>query len=299
MFNKTKIIPLDLNFQKTPLVIASYLIPHEFGAVLIESGPGSTVDNLVEQLRLNGYTVQDITDVFLTHIHLDHAGASGWLAQHGARIHVHANGASHMMNPEKLLASATRIYGDKMESLWGNFLPVPENRLSVLSDDETIEIHGIKIFVLDTPGHANHHLTYIYDGVCFSGDVGGVRLYGHPFLRIPMPPPEFHLKKWRISIDKISSQAIKAIAPTHFGIYNDPVWHLQEIRKNLDLVEKWMEENSDSFKDVEELRQVYLNWSSHQDQKIGFLDEEQKGYQLANPVLMSADGIYRYWKKYR
>src|SRR5687767_7805741 len=103
---------LDLNFKGIPGAIASYLIPHHDGVVLVEAGPGSTTDRLRAALGEEGYKVADVTDVLLTHIHLDHAGAAGWLAGQGARVHVHPNGAPHLINPEKLITSATRIYGD-------------------------------------------------------------------------------------------------------------------------------------------------------------------------------------------
>ena len=128
---KTDVITLDLNFQGKTQTIASYLIRHSSGVVLIESGPGSSITGLRTGLAANGLTVSDVTHVLLTHIHLDHAGAAGWLARQGAQIYVHPVGAPHMLNPEKLLASAGRIYGDQMEKLWGEFLPVPKERLII------------------------------------------------------------------------------------------------------------------------------------------------------------------------
>src|SRR3989337_916816 len=132
------IIALDLEFQGKSGVIAAYLLPHTRGAALIETGPGSTQATLIRRLSDHGYNPSDITDVLLTHIHLDHAGAAGWLARQGARIYVHANGAPHLLDPEKLLSSAARIYGDQMETLWGEFLPVPGERLSIVYDGDVI-----------------------------------------------------------------------------------------------------------------------------------------------------------------
>src|SRR5690606_15095706 len=126
---QTRIVTLDLNFQGRPHAIAAYLIRDADSVVLIESGPGSTLPSLTAGLAAEGLSTRDVTHVLLTHIHLDHAGAAGWLANQGAEIYVHPVGAPHMLNPEKLLASATRIYGDRMDSLWGEFLPVPENKL--------------------------------------------------------------------------------------------------------------------------------------------------------------------------
>ena len=156
------ILTLDLNFQGMPGVIAAYLIPHAHGAILIESGPGSTIPTLVKTLAQHGISPNDITDVLLTHIHLDHAGASGWLAWQGARIHVHEVGAPHMIDPEKLLSSAKRIYQENMDRLWGEFLPVPEDKLQILQGNNNIEIEGLVFKALDTPGHAYHHMSYLF-----------------------------------------------------------------------------------------------------------------------------------------
>src|SRR5512138_3911278 len=134
---KTGVLTLDLNFQGRPYAIASYLIRTGDAVVLIESGPGSTLAGLEAGLAAEGLSPRDVTHVLLTHIHLDHAGAAGWLARQGAQIYVHPVGAPHMLHPEKLLASATRIYGDRMDSLWGEFLPVPEEKLVILQDEET------------------------------------------------------------------------------------------------------------------------------------------------------------------
>ena len=136
----SRILTLDLNFQNKTHAIASYLIRHNDGAVLIESGPGSTLPALEAALAKEQLTPRDITHVLLTHIHLDHAGAAGWFSQQGAEIYVHPNGAAHMLNPEKLIASATRIYGDRMDKLWGEFLPVEQNQLKVPQDAEEIVI---------------------------------------------------------------------------------------------------------------------------------------------------------------
>src|ERR1700690_4335969 len=216
---KTDIITLDLNFQGKSQTIASYLIRHSSGVVLIESGPGSCLEELKARLAAIGLSVCDVTHVFLTHIHLDHAGAAGWLARQGAQIYVHPIGAPHMLNPDKLLASATRIYGDQMENLWGEFLPVPEDKLVIAKDGEEIVIGNLHFVPLDTPGHAEHHFVYIFEDTCFSGDVGGVRIPGYQYLRIPMPPPELHFGKWRESIAIIKKQKFSRIAPTHFGIF--------------------------------------------------------------------------------
>jgi len=293
------IFTLDLNFLGISGAIAAYLVPHSGGAVLIESGPGSTIEALQAGLAAHGYAVQDITDVFLTHIHLDHAGASGWLARQGARIHVHPVGAPHLLDPEKLLTSAQRIYGDQMERLWGEFLPVPEVQLSVLHDGDVIEINGLRLQVIDTPGHADHHNVYLMDEVCFSGDIGGVRLAGSRHLRLPMPPPEFHLEKWRASLNRLYTLDLRRIAPTHFGLFDDVGWHLAAIARELDTVQGWIETTLPENPDLDTLTERFLAWVKDRSQEDGVEPAQIDVFELANPSWMSPLGIQRYWRKYR
>ena len=158
---RSEVFTLDLNFQNRHGTIASFLIPHSRGAILVECGPSSTLPALLQGLSEHGFTARDVTDVLLTHIHLDHAGAAGWFARQGARIHVHPVGAPHLRDPEKLLTSARRIYGDSMDSLWGEFLPVPQDQLSIPLNGGEIEIDGICLRAIDTPGHAEHHFVYL------------------------------------------------------------------------------------------------------------------------------------------
>src|SRR5512145_936126 len=151
---QTRIVTLDLNFQGRPHAIASYLIRDGDAVVLIESGPGSTLAGLEAGLAKEGLTPRDVTHLLLTHIHLDHAGAAGWLARQGAEVYLHRVGAPHMLNPEKLIASATRIYGDRMDFLWGEFLPVPQENLIIPQDGAVLEIGGLRVEVVFAPGHA-------------------------------------------------------------------------------------------------------------------------------------------------
>jgi len=296
---KTRIITLDLNFQNKTQAIASYLIRHNDGAVLIESGPGSTLSALEAGLAKEGLSHRDITHVLLTHIHLDHAGAAGWLSRQGAQIFIHPNGAPHLLNPEKLIASATRIYGDRMQTLWGEFLPVAQNQLTVPMDAEEIVIGNLRFLPINTPGHAEHHYSYIFEDVCFSGDVGGVRIPGYQYLRAPMPPPELHFGRWRESITRLRSLKFPRIAPTHFGIFDDADWQLNELQKNLDETEKWLEVVMPADPPVEELREKFEAWMNEQSRVQKLSEETVQAYTLANPLKMGADGMMRYWKKVR
>lgn len=295
----TRVVTLDLNFYGRPHAIAAYLIRHAEGAVLVESGPGSTLSALEAGLSKEGLSPRDVTHVLLTHIHLDHAGAAGWLAGQGTEIYVHPVGASHMLNPEKLLASAARIYGDRMESLWGEFLPVPENQLKVPNDAEEIVIGDLRFVPINTPGHAEHHYSYLFEDFLFCGDVGGVRIPGYPYLRVPMPPPELHIERWHESIARLRKEKFTHIAPTHFGIFDDSQWQLDEVEKGLDSASRWLEETMPSNPPIEELRQSFTEWMLAEGEKIRLDEEVVRAYELANPLGMSADGLLRYWKKVR
>jgi glyoxylase-like metal-dependent hydrolase (beta-lactamase superfamily II) len=294
---KTRIVTLDLNFQGRAHAIASYLIRSGDAVVLIESGPGSTLSALEAGLAKEGLSPRNVTHVLLTHIHLDHAGAAGWMAKQGAQIYVHPIGAPHMLNPEKLIASATRIYGERMESLWGEFLPVPQDQLTVPNDAEDIVIGDLRFTPLNTPGHAEHHYSYLFEDVVFSGDVGGVRIPGYPYLRVPMPPPELHIERWHESIARLRQEKPARIAPTHFGFFDDVEWHLREVEKGLDSAARWLEETMPADPPVEQLRQSFTDWMNAEGEQIGLDEEAVKVYELANPLGMSADGLSRYWKK--
>lgn len=301
--NKGTIIPVDLQFMGRANAIAAYLIPHSRGGVLVECGPGSTTAALEISLAKLGLHAEDITDVLLTHIHLDHAGAAGWLARRGSRIHVHSAGAPHLLDPEKLLSSARRIYGEMMDELWGDFLPVPETQLDILQDGEVVNIDGLSFQAIETLGHANHHFAYIYERTCFSGDIGGVRMPGVNYIRLPVPPPEFNLEQWResqrllLSLHKTGS--IQRIAPTHFSVFNDAGWHLEELGRTLDDLERWIGDIMPQNPPSELLNTEFLHWNESRAFERNLDAQILQTYEIANPSWMAAAGIQRYWNKQR
>ena len=295
---QTRVVTLDLNFQGRSQAISAYLIRRGEAAVLIESGPGSTLAGLEAGLAMEGLSAGDLTHVLLTHIHLDHAGAAGWLARQGAEVYVHPVGAPHLLSPEKLLASATRIYGDQMDALWGEFLAVPPEKLQIAKAEKEIEIGHLRFLPINTPGHAEHHYAYLFEDICFSGDVGGVRIPGYQYLRVPMVPPELHLERWHQSMKRLRLEKFNRIAPTHFGIYDDPEWQLREVDKGLDDAERWLEKmmSEDPSPPIEALRESFGEWMIEQATEIGLSGDVLAAFGLANPPGMSADGLLRYWK---
>ena len=275
------------------------MIEHSQGVILIESGPGSTIEGLKLGLKSYGYGLGDITHVLLTHIHLDHSGAAGELAGYGAQIYVHPMGAAHMLNPTKLLNSAQRIYGENMDRLCGAFLPVPEDKLTILQDNDEVIVGNLILRALKTPGHAEHHYCYQFEDLCFSGDVGAVRIPGYPYLRVPMPPPELNIEKWRETIQSLQKMDFKRIAPTHFGIYDDVEWHFKAILQSLDDSDAWLNKFMPSNPPIDTLRASFLSWMDEQAIRQGLDPRVLEAYHLSNPVGMSVDGLVRFWQKFR
>jgi glyoxylase-like metal-dependent hydrolase (beta-lactamase superfamily II) len=184
-----KIEILDLDFMDTGQVIASFLLLGEDGAsaALVETGPTNCLQRLTAGLEGHGVSHEDVRQVYLTHVHLDHAGASGHLSEilPNATFYVHEVGYPHLADPSKLLKSATRIYGERMDELWGEVRPVAEDRIKILKDGEETETAGGVLVANDTPGHAYHHLAYLEpgSGALFTGDVAGIRLPGQSYIR--------------------------------------------------------------------------------------------------------------------
>jgi glyoxylase-like metal-dependent hydrolase (beta-lactamase superfamily II) len=215
---------IDLRHLGHERVIGSWLV----GDVLIDPGPESCLDEL-----LAGLGGREPRAIALTHIHLDHAGATGTLARRfpDAEVWVHERGARHLIDPARLLASAGRLYGDDMRRLWGEVLPVPEERVCQLQGGETLD--GFRVAY--TPGHASHHVAYLHSssGTVFCGDVGGVRIAQDGPVLAPTPPPDIDLPAWRASLDRIEAWRPSAIVPTHFGRYEDVSEHLAQLRERL------------------------------------------------------------------
>ena len=200
----------------------------EIDGVLIDPGPTSTMDNLVE--ALGG---EQPRALLLTHIHLDHAGASGNLVRRWPElpVYVHERGARHLADPAKLLASAERLYGDEMERLWGEVAPVPERNLHPLRGGE--EVLGFRVAY--TPGHASHHVSYLHPptGRAFVGDTAAVRIPPSDFVMPPTPPPDIDLELWEDSIERILDWEPTSLGLTHFGEVAEPEAHLAVVRERL------------------------------------------------------------------
>ena len=266
---------IDVCHQGQPHVIGAWLVD----GVLIDPGPASTVATLLE-----GLDAERPRAIAVTHIHLDHSGATGRLVREwpDVEVYVHERGAPHLADPGKLLSSAARLYGDDMDRLWGETLPVPEERLRVLGDGGEIE-GGFRYAY--TPGHASHHVSYLHtaSGTAFTGDAAGVRIADGP-VSAPTPPPDIDLEAWRASIDVIESWNPAAVAPTHFGRFEDVSEHLAGLRAYLD---EWAPK-------VRELDQDA--WIAAYRERIAPASEIP-AIEMAMPVEQQYAGLERYWAK--
>jgi glyoxylase-like metal-dependent hydrolase (beta-lactamase superfamily II) len=232
---------IDVRHLGVPQVVCCYQLED----VLVDPGPAVTIDTLLEAL---GDFVP--AKILLTHIHLDHAGATGALVARwpDVEVWVHERGARHMADPSKLMASAGRIYGDDMDRLWGEMLPVPEDRLRVLSGGERMGPWRVEY----TPGHAWHHVSYLHEptGTALVGDVAGVRIADGPVLP-PTPPPDIDLEAWHASLRTVAAWRPERIGITHFGAWDDVEHHIETLRENLD---RWAEvsrrTDSDAYADA-------------------------------------------------
>lgn len=287
---------LDLHFLECEHAIAAFLIESNEGPILIETGPYSTFHRLEGCLRDIGYAINDIKHVLLTHIHFDHAGAAWAFAKQGATIHLHPFGADHMHDPTRLVASATMIYGDQMDKLWGKMEGIASEHLSVTGHEEVLQIGEHTITALHTPGHAKHHIAWKIEDTIFTGDVAGVRIEGGPVVP-PCPPPDINLKDWLHSIDLILSKNPDKLVLTHFGEEKNPLNHMKELKSILDDWALWIKERWEQGMTNEEITPLFMEYTAQQLRTQGVSDHGIRQYEAANPSWMSVAGLVRYWKK--
>jgi len=297
----TTVHTLDLNYLGTPRCIASYLLVADDGPVMIETGPGSATGGLSAGLAELGYTPADVKHVLVTHIHFDHAGASGWMARHGAHVYVHELGYNHLLDPARLNESARRIYKDQMDALWGELIPIPESQLTAVGDNDLLNLEGITIRALDTPGHAKHHHAYAVDTdqgrVCFTGDAAATFIPDTgSFVSVPTPPPEFELDTWFASIERLESENFDRLYPTHFGPVDDPPRHLARVKPHLHAHAEFILSLMNESLDRHAILQRYTDWWVSQARQAGVGDDMLHFY-VKSMADMNVTGIMRYWTK--
>ncbi|MFC3721333.1 MBL fold metallo-hydrolase [Deinococcus metalli] len=288
---------IDLHFEATPGVIASYVFDTGDGLAVVDTGPTSTLPALEAGLNGLGASLDDVRHVLLTHIHFDHAGAAGTVLARvpAARAYVHGRGAPHLASPERLYASATQIYGDHMERLWGEMRPIAPERVTPLAGGETLRLGSRDVDVLYTPGHAVHHVSYRVGDDVFVGDVAGVRLSAAQTTRAPTPPPDIDLEAWRDSIQTLRSLDVARLHLAHFGSYaaDDLHWTglLDTMTADADRVRAGLE----AGQDYETISAAFTTQLMAELEAQG--PELPARYAFACPPWMSVQGLMRYWQR--
>lgn len=229
---------LDLHFLGHPSVIATAVLAGSDGVALIDPGPSTCVAGLERGLQSKGFSMADVRAILLTHIHLDHCGATGTiLARHpNIEVYVHERGAPHLADPTKLIASATRLYQGDMERLWGAIVPVPASQIHAIGERADIRVAGRRLDAIWTPGHASHHVCYLdgSDQTAYVGDTAGMCRPGHTEVVPPSLPPELDLEAWRRSTDQLLAWQPRTLFLTHFGPRHDPAAHVDRLWRRLD-----------------------------------------------------------------
>jgi glyoxylase-like metal-dependent hydrolase (beta-lactamase superfamily II) len=289
---------IDTHFQGQPGVIACYLLAGPHGLGLVDAGSGATVDGLLAGVRVAGFDPLQIERIILTHIHLDHAGAAGALMTllPRAQVYVHQRGAAHLIDPTRLIRSATRIYGDRMRQLWGEIIPVPAERLIMVDDGDEIAVGSGALRVLYTPGHAVHHVALFEErlGYMFPGDVAGVRLPDMPLVRPPTPPPDLNLEHWYVSLDRITSARPRRLFLPHFGPLYEIEAHIADLRERLSV---WAELALAGMRAGSDAAAIAETFAMNERRLPELRDENAtRGYELVFSHLMSAQGYVRYFE---
>jgi glyoxylase-like metal-dependent hydrolase (beta-lactamase superfamily II) len=276
--------PIDLRHQGARHVIGSYLLETEYGPAIFDCGPTTCIGTLKVGLRARGVELRDVRHLLLSHIHLDHAGATGAVVREHPELQVHVSekGATHLVDPTRLEASARRLYGDAFDELWGELTPVPEENVRIVGD----EVVGLECF--PTPGHASHHVCYLdRDGTLYAGDACGVRIQPSRFVMPPTPPPDVDVEAWNGSLDEIERRRPTRLALVHFGVAEDPERHLTDLRARL---AAWA-----AFVAAGATEQAFVE--SILEELEADEESERDAYERAMPLWQSYAGLKRYFEK--
>jgi len=284
-----------------PNVICVALVecgPNEL--LLVDSGPESVFHSVVEGVRKLGFRPADVRHLLASHIHLDHTGGAWrWAKEFGTRIYANSKGAPHLIESSKLVGSAARIYGERMEVLWGAAGNIPEDHLIEAEDGAELRFGSRQFRVLYTPGHAQHHNAYWLESerTVFAGDVAGVLIRGGPAIP-PFAPPEIHLESWKDSLDKIRALEPSSLHITHFGKVDNPLRTLDALEKRLFSWADWMKQRLLEGQSETEIIPKFEKFIVQELLADGTPNEDLATYEQADPAAMSVAGLARYWRKY-
>jgi glyoxylase-like metal-dependent hydrolase (beta-lactamase superfamily II) len=292
---------ISLPFQGEKDIIGSYMLIGGNELALIDPGPQTTLEALLTGIREAGFDPQEVTHILATHIHLDHAGSAGSLMHYmpRAKVYAHSKGAPHLLDPSKVMASAMRIYGDRMQQLWGKVEPVPQERLEVIEGDSILNVAGRRFEVHYAPGHAVHHVIFFdaQSGDLFAGDAAGVRLQGIDYVRPPTPPPDLDIEDWSNTIDMMKQLRPDVLYLAHFGPTKHVSQHLEGVREQLfswgDVVLGAMRDG----KTEAEIIDMLIAQTQPELQRVAGDPHDLSRYEIATNYPMTVQGYMRYWRK--
>lgn len=291
---------IDLVYAGLNRTMASYLLTGEDGRfMLIETGPYSLYPQLTAAITGLGLDLNDLTDILVTHIHLDHAGSAGALARRsGANVWVHEAGAPFLIEPERLIASSRRTYGAEFDELMKGAEPLPDSSVITVLDGDEFELHGRSFRVVHTPGHSGSHVSFLMDSTdLFTGDSAGIRFPGTRFVKPATAPPEIDLDAWLLSIERMQALQPGRILPTHFGPYEDVDWHFRELRRQNALWSGVILDGLRQGADDAALVRAISETSEQQMQAAGLSELDRERYRVSSDHTMTAAGLKRYWQK--
>jgi glyoxylase-like metal-dependent hydrolase (beta-lactamase superfamily II) len=292
---------VDLNFLGRPQIIATAILHGPAGVALVDPGPSTSIDHLTTALTRKGIRFDDVRHILITHIHLDHAGATGSILARFPHIEVivHQRGAPHLVDPSKLLASAGRLYQQDMDRLWGEVKPVESARLRVIDGGERLTVAGREIETVYTPGHASHHVSYFDPAsrVAFVGDTAGIRRGSGIYVMPPTPPPDIDIEAWHESGKKILAWDPDTLFLTHFGPQHGARQHLQAMFENIDAWSRIAQRllADASIDDAERQRRFVDEAFLEITRRTGV--QEAEDYVRAGGLTYSWQGLARYWRK--
>ena len=279
-------------------IIAVTALETDDGLALFDTGPESTFSNVAAELREKGFSLKDVRQVFLSHIHFDHAGAAWRFAECGATIYVHPRGAPHLIDPRRLVDSATRIYGADMERLWGRVAPIPAESVKVVHDMDVVRVAQFEVRAVATPGHASHHHVYQWEENVFGGDVAGVRLGEGPPVP-PFVPPELDIESWQQSIEKIRALNPARLYLPHFGLIEGSIsLHLDALEERIRRWALWFRDRIRAGQDEQHLIPVFAEYLAEELRAAGATEDLVRDYECADPSFMAVSGAMRYWRKH-
>jgi glyoxylase-like metal-dependent hydrolase (beta-lactamase superfamily II) len=268
--------------------------------LLVDSGPESVFQTVADGVRKVGFDPSHVRHLLASHIHLDHTGGAWrWANAFGTKVYVHPKGAAHIVDPSKLVSSATRIYGEKMNYLWGAAGPIPEDQVIAVDNGTKLRFGSKQFEVLYTPGHAQHHNSYWLESerTVFAGDVAGVLIPGGSSIP-PFPPPDIHLESWKGSLQKIRSLNPASIHITHWGRIDHPNKTLDALEERLFSWAEWMRQRMIEEKSEAEMVTEFAQFTIRELLANGTPSELLATYEQADPASMSVAGLIRYWRKY-